>query len=174
MMMDKQGDESVSYTLLTLHLVLFSDLPRPTGAVVLVNTGSAGVSVWQTGNRWGDTVLSFEVLHNGCVWRIVRREQVYTINVPSSFVLPAGSRHEWTFDLGDGDWEAETPIDQLTVPNAQLVAVFDVPPSPEAVDYGVWTGQLRSQTVLLGENMVTKTGDGACKCSNVQNIKNSL
>lgn len=144
-MLDKRGDDSVGNTLLALHLVLISGLPRPTGTVVLVNTGSTDVNIWQAGNRWGDTMLSFEILHNGRIWRIHRREQVYTINVASSFVLPAGSRHEWAFDLGDGDWEAEIPLDQLTLAGTQLVAAFDIPTSPEAVTHGVWIGRLRSE-----------------------------
>src|SRR5262249_5470529 len=138
--MDTKGDQSVSYTLLTLHITLAAGLLRPTGVVVLVNTGGTDVRVWQTGNQWGDTVLSFEVLQNGLVYPIVRREQEYTRNVPSSFVLPARSVHEWPFDLGDGDWDAEIPVDQLNVPQAQLVAIYDVPRSPEAVNHGVWTG----------------------------------
>lgn len=146
--MHTNWDESMN-TLLALHLILFSGPPRTTGAVVFVNTGSTDVSIWQMGNQWGDRVLSFEVIHNGGVWRIFRREQVYTRNVPSSFLLLAGSRHEWPFDLGDGDWDAETPIDQLLVPHAQLVAVYDVPPSPEAVNHGVWVGQIRSKPMLL-------------------------
>jgi hypothetical protein len=142
----------VSNTLLRLYLVLFSGLPRPTGVVVLSNTSSTDVRVWQTGNQWGDTALSFEVLHNGLVLRIVRREQEYTRNVPSSFVLPVKSRHEWPFDLGDGDWDAETPIDQVAGRHTQLVAVYDVPTTPEALNHGVWTGQLRSEPVLLDES----------------------
>lgn len=138
-------------TLLALHLVLFSSLPHPTGVVVLHNMGNTDVRVWKVGNRWGDTMLSFELIGNGRILHIVRREQVYTINVPSSFVLPAGSKHEWPFDLGDGEWEADVPIEQMAVPGAQLIAIHTVPPSPEAAEHSVWTGQLRSRPVLLDE-----------------------
>src|SRR5262249_36096827 len=105
---------------LSLQLVLVSSLPRPTGLVVLLNTGNSDVSVWQRGNWWGDTVLSFELIHSGRVLHIVLREQVYTINLPLSVVLPAGSKIEWPFDLGDGEWEADAPIEQVAVPGAQL------------------------------------------------------
>lgn len=163
--MDEKGDDSVSYTLLTLHLVLFSGLPQPTGAVVLVNTGSADVRLWRTGNQWGDTVLSFEVLRGDDIWRVVRQPQVYTRNVPSSVVVPAGTTHEWPFDLSDGQWDADAPIDQLIVPGAQFIASYDVPLSPEALGHGVWTGQLRSQPVLLDvpNPGLGKPRDGACK-----------
>jgi hypothetical protein len=139
----------VSYTLLTLHLVLLSGLPHPSGTVTLVNEGSADVRLWRTGNEWGDTVLSFEVSRGSDIWRVVRRPQIYTRNVPSSVVVPAGATHEWPFDLGDGEWDADTQIDQLIATGAQLVARYDVPLSPEAAEHGVWTGQLQSQPVLL-------------------------
>lgn len=135
--------------LLTLHLTLLAGLPQPAGVVVLVNDGDTSVGVWRTGNAWGDPVLSFEVLHDGVVLPIVRREQEYTRNVPSSFSLAAASRHEWPFDLGDGSWDAQTPLDQLDPRHARLVGVYAVPPSPEAERHGVWTGQLRSAPVAL-------------------------
>lgn len=149
MIMDDAREGPVSHPRLTLRLELRSGPPRPTGVVVLANEAGADARVWRPGNRWGDTALSFEVEHDGRVGHITRREQVYTINVPRSFVLPEGSSHALPFDLGDGEWEAEIPIDQLIVPEAQLVAVFDVPPSPEAMEHGVWIGQLRSDPVLL-------------------------
>ena len=139
----------MSYTLLTLHLVLFSGLPHLSGTVTLVNEGSADVRLWRTGNEWGDTVLSFEVSRGSDTWRFVRRPQVYTRNVPSSVVVPAGATHEWPFDLGDGQWDGDAPIDQLIVAGAQVVARYDVPRSPEAAEHGVWTGELRSQPVFL-------------------------
>lgn len=132
-----------------LELILYSGLPQPTGAVILLNSGSQNVGVWNMGNQWGAPVLSFEVQYNGFVWRITRREEVYTRNVPSSFVLPAGERYQWRFDLGDGSWIVEIPFDQLTGRQARLVAVYTVSATPEAVAYGVWIGQLRSKPVLL-------------------------
>jgi hypothetical protein len=103
------------------------------------------------GQPVGRLALSFEVFQGDRILHIVRKPQVYTRNVPSSVALPAGTRHEWPFDLGDGEWEADAPIDQAVVPGAQLVAIYDVPPSTEAIDHGVWTGQLRSKPVPLEE-----------------------
>jgi hypothetical protein len=107
------------------------------------------VRIWRTGNLWGDTVLSFELLPDERSYSVVRKPQVYTRNVPSSLKVPGGSRHELPFDLGDGEWEAGSPLDQLILPGAQLVAIYDVPQTPEALEHGVWTGQLRSEPVFL-------------------------
>jgi hypothetical protein len=143
--------EPTNGTVLKLDLELRLVLPRPAGAVVLMNAGRTAIRVWQSGNQWGDTVLSFEVLRSGKVWRVFHKPQDYTRNVPSSKEVPAGARHAVAFDLGDGEWDAGAPIEQLTAPPAQLVAVYDVPPTPEARDRGIWTGQLRSNPALLSE-----------------------
>ena len=138
-------------TLLVLDLVLLSHLPRPAGMVVFLNRGQSDVRIWERGNRWGDTALAFELIRNGQVSRIVRREQVYTRNVPSSVTVPAGARHEWPFDLGDGEWESDGWDDRSVAPGAQLVAVYSVPASPEALDHGVHSGQLLSEAISLDE-----------------------
>lgn len=132
---------------LALRLELRSGPRRPAGTVVFVNTGSAAVRIWRTGNQWGDTALSFEVLRDDDIRRVVRHPQVYTRNVPSTVVVSAGAKHEWSFDLSDGQWDADGPVDQLLAPGAQLIAIYEVPLSPEAVAHGVWTGRLRSDPV---------------------------
>jgi hypothetical protein len=136
---------------LAIRIELRAGSPEPRGNVVLINTGGTPIRVWRTGNWWGDTVLSFEVSRGGSTRHVVRRPQEYTRNVPSSVEVPAGARHEWPFDLGDGQWEADAPLDQLLVPGAQLSAVYEVARTPEAVDHDVWIGRLRSQPVLLDE-----------------------
>jgi hypothetical protein len=125
-----EGNGLAGQSSLELHLEVSSPSPRPAGTVVLVNTGNQDVRLWHTGNSWGDTVLSFEMIRNEKVWRLLRQEHEYTRNVPSSFRLPAGDRHEWAFDLGDGEWEAEASAEQLAVLGARLVAVYDVPRTP--------------------------------------------
>lgn len=147
--MTARGNDPAGPASLTLQLRLSCGLPRPRGAVVLVNVGRTAAGVWQTGNQWGDAAVSFEVRHEGRVERIVRCQQVYTRNVPSSFMLPAGSRHEWTFDLDDGGWQASAPFDQLLAAKAELAALYEVPPTVEAARHGVWVGCLRSRHCLL-------------------------
>jgi hypothetical protein len=123
--------------------------PWPAGSAILVNLGRTRVRFWQMGNQWGDGVLSFEVLLDGRTWRLSRRQQIYSRNVPSSAAVLAGATHRISFDLGDGSWEGEARVDQLIDPGARLVAVYDVPQTPEAEKYGVWVGKLRSQPVPL-------------------------
>ena len=147
--MKTNDDRSVNRSALSLHMRIQPGLPRPVGVVVLDNAGSENVRLWQMGNEWGDMSLSFELTREGGVARIVRRSQVYTRNVPSTFELPAGSRHEWPFDLGDAEWDADALAERPMDAQAQLVAVYAVPESPEALSHGVWTGQLRTLPVRM-------------------------
>jgi len=136
---------------LAVHIELRSSAPRPGGTVVFVNMGSTPLRLWRTGSQWGDTALSFEVRRGERTWYVLRKPQDYTRNVPSLVRVPPAARYEAVFDLGDGQWEADAPIDQLAVADAQLVAVYDNRSSPEAVDQGVWIGQLRSSPIRLDE-----------------------
>src|SRR5947209_2621499 len=98
---------------LAIQLELQTSKPSPAGSVVLINRGSAEIRVWRTGNTWGDEVLSFEVLHDTQIWHFVRQLGDYTRNVPASLTVPAGDSHRLSFDLGDGTWESDAPVDQV-------------------------------------------------------------
>jgi len=121
------------------------------GTVVLENKGSADLVVWRAGNAWGDEVLSFDA-----AWdvegseRIVRKPQVYTVNVPASVAVPPGGQHEIPFALTDGSWEPDPAVARLAGAGADLTAVYDVPASHESAAYGVWTGRVRSDPVRFG------------------------
>jgi hypothetical protein len=147
--MDATGNESVSDSAPTLRLMLRAGSSPPAGSVVLANAGSMDLRIWKTCNEWGDSRLSFEISRGDHIWHVVRRPQVYTRNVPSFVVVPAGGSHEWPFDLGDDDWIADAPVGELMGPPTQVVAVYDVPVSPEAVERAVWTGRLRSEPAKL-------------------------
>jgi hypothetical protein len=94
-------------------------------------------------------MISFEVRRGPTVRHVVRAPQVYTRNVPSPLVVSPGVRHSIPFDLDDGTWQLEAPVVELFGAGASLVAIYDVPESPEAIEAGVWIGQLHSQPVPL-------------------------
>lgn len=132
----------------SIELELFGYVP-PAGAVALVNMRNAAVRIWRPGNEWGDGMISFELLRDSTVVRVVRSPQVYTRNVPGSIEVPPGGRHHIRFDLGDGSWQLAAPVRELFAMGARIVAIYEVLPSHEADEAGVWTGYLRSQTVPL-------------------------
>lgn len=133
---------------LVLSILGLSGTPGA-GSVVLVNHGGKTIRVFQTGNHWGDAALWFEMSRPPIVARIIRKPQIYTRNVPSSLPVPAGSSHTWQFDLGDGSWESDIPFEQIVGDGAELIAVYEVSESPEALANDVWIGRLRSEPVRL-------------------------
>jgi hypothetical protein len=135
---------------LTIRLQLHRKKP-PAGEVVVQNRGATPIRLWRVGNSWGDETLSFDVIAGSGAHHLSRQFQVYTRNVPSSFLLDPGAEHRIAFDLGDGTWKPGEILSLLNAPEAQLLAIYDVPASPEALAHGVWTGQVRSSGVRLGD-----------------------
>jgi hypothetical protein len=117
------------------------------GRVALVNDSEAPVRVWRAGSQWGDVVLSFRAQRAETNAHIVRRPQIYTVNVRAAVLVPAGARHDWSFDFADGTWEADVPFRQWVGPGAELIAVYRVDADPDSVAYGVWIGSLQSEPV---------------------------
>jgi len=131
---------------LAAHIELHAHAP-PAGKVVFENIGATEMGVWRTGNSWGDEALSFELKSAGGIERIVRKPQVYTVNVPAAQMLSARGRYAVPFDLGDGSWQLEASF-RWDV-DAELVALYDVPESPDALAQHAWIGHLRSAPVRL-------------------------
>ena len=119
------------------------------GWVVLINEGTDDVRVWQIGNTWGDEALSFVVSDGGSAVRVEREPQVYTRNLPESVELKPGARYRMPFDLLDGTWEFEAITRARPSQSIEVAAVYDVPPSPEAVVHQVWTGRISSERVTI-------------------------
>jgi hypothetical protein len=119
------------------------------GTVIITNASSGEVRIFEVGSEWGDEAPSFDVIASGSAMHVVRKPQVYTVNVPATVALPAGGSYEIPFDLGDGTWETDAAAGALAAPDAKLVAVYEIPPSPEALEQHVWTGTVRSDPVPL-------------------------
>jgi hypothetical protein len=135
--------------LLVVEVALEAKRPWLSGSVILSNRGGKEIRIWNTANSWGDDVVSFEVLQGERTLHIVHKPQIYTRNVPSSIVVPPGARHRLPFNLGDGSWITETPTGQLVESATEIVALYDVPETVEALKYDVWMGHARSAPVRL-------------------------
>lgn len=132
----------------TIELQVQKSRPFPGGNVVVVNQGKSEIRVWRPGNEWGDEVLSFELVEDNAKWLFVRKPQVYTRNAPSSQNLQPGEAQQLPFDLSDGSWETEKQLQDIS-PDAKLVAIYNVPVTPEATQHNVWTGRVESNPVTL-------------------------
>jgi len=117
---------------LTSTVELRSAAP-PAGDVAVFNGSDHDVRLFNLGNSWGDDAWSFEL--GGAAVR--RRPQSYTRNVPSARTIAPDATERFSFDFGDGTWEADAA-------EGKPVAVYHAPPTPEAKELGIFTGPLRS------------------------------
>jgi hypothetical protein len=59
--------------------------------VVLRNISGVPQAVWETSNSWGFQTISFEFVTAGGRKTVVsQREQIFTANVPSTFIIQPG------------------------------------------------------------------------------------
>jgi hypothetical protein len=118
------------------------------GDVLLIDDSGVAVRVWKPGNSWGDAPLSFELVGDGASTPIVRKPRRYTRNPPAWRQLQPGEALRIPYDLDDGSWETGGALDEPARGDA-LMAVYDVPQTPEAIEHGVWIGCVRSDPLPM-------------------------
>jgi hypothetical protein len=117
------------------------------GRVALINESKAPVRLWRAGSQWGDVVLSFRAQHLKTTIHVVRRPQIYTYNVRSAVLVSVGANYYWSFDFGDGTWEADVPFRQWVCSGARLTALYQVDADPDSLAHDVWVGSLQSEPI---------------------------
>ena len=111
--------------------------------VVLTNVSNEAQFVWETWNSWGSGTISFEfTFGNNPPIRVARGPEDFMRNFPSTFLIPPGEHQvypirldKW-WDIGSIPKSTETPL--------SLRAIYEVPVTPEAATYHVWTGRVES------------------------------
>jgi hypothetical protein len=111
--------------------------------VVLTNISNEPQSVWETRNSWGSRTISFEfIFGNNPPILVARGPEGFTMNFPSTFVIPPGEHKVYPIRL-DKWWDTagipksdETPVIVRTI--------YEVPNTPEASQYKVWVGRVES------------------------------
>ena len=111
--------------------------------VVLTNISNEPQAVWEYWNSWGYQTISFEfTLGNNRPILVAKRPQGFTINFPSTFLIPPGEHKVYAIRL-DKDWDIGSIPKSKEMP-VSLKAVYEVPNTPEAANYHVWTGRVES------------------------------
>jgi hypothetical protein len=124
------------------------------GSVSLDMVSSAGENprVWEQGNTWGAGRWRVLVIRGGHVETYFQNPgQVFTINVPSYKEIARGGRFAQELNLNGGNWcvvghcsrwdQHGIAGQEITFKSGDmLIVVYDVPPSVEARDMGVWFG----------------------------------
>ncbi len=111
--------------------------------VVLTNISSEPQAVWETWNSWGSQTISFEfTLPDNRRVVVSKGPQGFTMNFPSTFLIPPGEHKVYPIRL-DKWWDVGS-IPKSTEMQISLKAVYEVPVTPEAATYHVWTGRVES------------------------------
>lgn len=111
--------------------------------VVLTNISTEPQSVWETWNSWGSQTISFDfTLPENRRVVVSKGPQVFTRNFPSTFLISPGEHKVYTIRL-DKWWDVGS-IPKSTEMQVSVKAVYQVPNTPEATDYHVWTGRVES------------------------------
>ena len=114
--------------------------------VVLTNSSSEPQAVWEDWNSWGYQTVSFELTNvDGKKFHVSRRPGIFTVNFPSTFLISPGEHQVYAIRL-DQWWETQPPLPKTDETDITLKAIYEVPPTPEAAQYKVWTGRLESRT----------------------------
>jgi hypothetical protein len=69
--------------------------------------------------------------------------QAFTRNGPSTFLIQPGEHQVYAIRL-DKEWGAHPILSRADEMPITLKAVYEVSPTPEAIQYNVWTGRIES------------------------------
>jgi hypothetical protein len=114
--------------------------------VVLTNVSSQPQAAWEYWNSWGYQTVSFELMTaDGKKFLVSRRQEDFTINYPSIFLIESGEHQVYAIRL-DEWWETHPSLPKTAETSVRLKAIYEVAPTPEAAQGKVWTGRLESRT----------------------------
>lgn len=120
--------------------------------VVLTNTTDEPQRVFEAWNSWGYQAISFELtLASGKTSKLSVKPQIFTVNFPSTFTIPAKGHYIFPISLNQ-DWEVKPEIGKGGRTKVKLKAVYELAPTKESREHAVWTGRVESDelTVELG------------------------
>lgn len=117
--------------------------------VVLINTSKDAQPVFEYGNGWGYQNVSFEVATpEGMKVVVSKRIQVFTVNFPSTFLIPSGEQRVYAIRLNK-QWETRPTLAADAETQITLKAIYQVTATPEATEHKVWPGRIESKTYNL-------------------------
>jgi hypothetical protein len=111
--------------------------------VELINVSESPVRVFKESNSWGADRWRVLVIRRGNLTVYSQRlNQVFTRNIPASEELAPGARLRKALDLNTKAWrKADDP--KVTFDSGDIIiAIYDVPFTPEAHKFGVWNGTI--------------------------------
>jgi len=117
--------------------------------VVLTNISGEHQAVWDVWNSWGYRAISFDMTTaDGKRFVISKREQDFTRNGPSTFVVEPGEHQVYAIRF-DKSWEVRPTLPKVGEMPITLKAIYEISPTPESVQHQVWTGRVESHSYQL-------------------------
>jgi hypothetical protein len=113
--------------------------------VVITNVSGQAQSIWQQRNSWGYKAISFQLTtSDGKTFLLSKKDQQFTINFPSTFVIGPGEHQVYPVKL-DEQWRTSPQIPQSPEMSVALKAIYEVAPTAEAKAQNVWIGRVESR-----------------------------
>jgi hypothetical protein len=113
--------------------------------VVLTNSSKAVQPVFEHQNSWGYQNVFFEfTMPDGKKVVASKRIQIFTVNFPGTFLIPAGEHRVYAIRL-DREWETRPQLAADAETQITLKAIYQVAVTPEAAEHKVWTGRVESK-----------------------------
>jgi hypothetical protein len=113
--------------------------------VVLTNITEKPVTVWKEWSSWGYFCLSFQLTDDsGKPTRVFKKSRVWFANAPDPMTIPPGDLAIFDVSFNPSEWEGLPPLKPGEIQRVRMVAVYEVTPSKEADEMGVWVGTVSS------------------------------
>lgn len=121
-------------------------------SIEISNSGKEPLKLWEDSNRWGAARWRVLRIRSGQIEVFFQNpSRIFTVNVPTVTEIPVGAHIEHTLDLNGGNWCGFGHCASYNEhgfggkkasfePNDTIIVVYDVPPTKEAQDMGVWRG----------------------------------
>jgi hypothetical protein len=112
------------------------------------NAGKRNVRLWQQGNSWGWPMPRLHIDPEGdgnAPHTLYPAARVWTRNFPASVELAPQESTRYLLRAGDFDPEGLAAVQPLWQETLWAQGELHCDPSPEAVEYGVWSGTLRGE-----------------------------
>jgi hypothetical protein len=117
--------------------------------VVLTNRSTKSQEIFESWNSWGYQTISFELtMRDGQKIVISVKQQDFLRNFPSTFVIKPGEHQVFPIRL-DQRWAAMPTLRKVNEQPVKLKAIYEVLPTPEAAQEGVWIGRIESHEYKL-------------------------
>jgi hypothetical protein len=122
--------------------------------ITFVNPDNISLRVWEFDNSWGWNTLKWMITYKSDerknIIKITKlQKKGWTKNGPTFFEISPNSGYSISNDFSDGDWEFPQEINAIKTMPVILKCILDIPDSPEAIIYDVFTGKLESNEIIL-------------------------